>query len=66
METKSHCTKCSRHCNPATDADTCPACRLILDVARDANRRSRNLKVFAACCAAVGLFCAIAAVLAYI
>lgn len=66
METKSHCTKCSRHCTPATDADTCPACRLLLDTARAANRRSRRLKAFAAACAAVGLFCAIVAVLAYI
>lgn len=66
METKSHCATCSRHCNPATDCDTCPACRLLLDTARAANRRSRHLKVCAACCAAAGLFCAIAAILAYI
>ena len=55
----STCTNCTRHCNPAT----CPACRLILDVARDANRRSRNLKVCAACCAGVAVVSIIAAVL---
>lgn len=61
-----NCTNCSRHCNPATDCDTCPACRLLLDVARDANHRSRCLRVCAACCAGIAVLTGIAAVLVYL
>lgn len=59
----STCTNCTRHCNPATDCDTCPACRLLLDVAKEANRRSHYMRVCAACCAGVAVAAIIAAVL---
>ena len=30
-----NCTNCARRCNPATDCDTCPACRLLLTRAQE-------------------------------
>ncbi len=56
-------TNCTRHCTPATDCDTCPACRLMLDVAREANRRNHYMRVCAVCCAGVAVVSIIAAVL---
>lgn len=59
-------SNCTRHCTPATDCDTCPACRLLLDVARDANRRNHYTRVCAACCAGIAVLATIAAVLVYL
>ncbi len=55
---KERCCACD-HC------DSCPACRLLLDVARDANHRSRCLRVCAACCAGIAVLVSIAAMLVY-
>ena len=50
-------------CCGCTNCDICPACRLLLDVARDANHRSRCLRVCATCCAGIAVLATIAAVL---
>ena len=46
-----NCTNCARRCNPATDCDTCPACRLLLTRAQAANREALRMRDCAAVCA---------------
>ena len=46
-----NCTNCSRRCTPATDCDTCPACRLLLARAQAANREALRMRACAAVCA---------------
>ncbi len=58
-----NCTNCTRHCNPATDCDTCPACRLLLDTARQANRRANRMQIYTTCCAAVAVLAVVVAAL---
>ena len=42
----------SNNCtNPATDCDTCPACRLLLARAQAANREALRMRACAAVCA---------------
>ena len=58
-----NCTNCSRHCTPATDCDTCPACRLLLTRAQEANREALRMRACAAVCAGLAFAACIVIIL---